>query len=342
MSKICNSNKSKKYFRMSRIENSTFFLSLMLFLFAITACEKADNSTIPAVITLGITEIGTDKVLCGGQVNNDGGKSITERGVLIGKSENPLLDGTMIPMGAGMGLFNQWVENLDPGTNYHLCAYAVNETGTAYGEVKAIKTRGIITDIDGNSYSVVDIGNQTWMGENLKTSKYRNGNPIPQVLNDEDWHNLESGAFCYYDNNPSNGLIYGKLYNWYAMMDERGICPEGWEQPDNNDWMELIDFAGGLQNAGASLKQKGFDLWEPPNVDARNSTGFTALPAGVRVRDGFFSIKQIANFWSATEYDEHANWQAYLSSVGYNHSGAYVVPVGKNYGQSVRCIKKGE
>ncbi len=316
------------------------FLTIAFLLLANTACEKQEEATLPDVITIMVSDIGTNGVVSGGQVNSDGGKPVTEKGVFIGKTENPSVDGIRVPMGEGTGFFSQPIENLDSGTIYHLCAYAVNEIGTAYGSVKAFKTLEVVTDIDGNSYGVVDIGNQTWMAENLKTSKYRNGDPIPNITNEQEWFDLASGAFCYYNNEQSNNLIYGKLYNWHGMMDERGICPEGWEPPDKDDWMELIAFAGGISNAGVGLKHKGFDFFESPNVGANNSTGFTALPGGYRVSNGFFGINRFAVFWSATVHDEHDNAMAYYITLGYNSQQAFVVPMFKSLGHSVRCIKK--
>ncbi len=317
-----------------------FFLSVALLLLAAAACEKTDDATLADVITLMVSDIGTNKAISGGQVNSDGGKPVTERGVFIGKTENPSVDGISIAMGAGTGFFEDKIENLDPGTNYHLCAYAVNEIGTAYGSVKAFKTLDVVTDIDGNSYEVVDIGNQTWMAENLKTSKYRNGDPIQQVDDEEEWFLIEStGAFCYYDDDQNNNLVYGKLYNWHAVGDERGICPEGWKIPDNNDWMELVAFAGGQEIAGSGLKHKGFKYWEIPNVGATNTTGFTALPGGYRVGNGFFSKGKFAHFWSATVHPEHDGNMAYYLSVNFDNTHAIVWHLYKRVGHSVRCVK---
>ncbi len=304
------------------------------------SCQKPDNSTIPDVITLTVSEISENKIFCGGQVKSDGGKEVTERGVLIGRTDNPSADGNRIAMGSGLGLFQQWIENLNPGTDYYFCAYAVNEKGTAFGEVKAIQTKDIVTDVDGNIYTTVKIGDQTWMAENLKTIKYRNGDHIPNVTNQQEWIDFTSGAYCYYNNNLSNAFIYGNIYNWFALMDDRGLCPEGWNAPDIDDWMELIDFAGGLEFAAVSLKHKGLDFWEYPNLGANNTTGFTALPGGQLSSSDFHGINRFSTFWTSTEQQEGFMANYILMNSGMTR--VFINMMFINYGHSVRCVKQKE
>jgi len=328
---------------MSKMANSVYFLSVALLSLFAFACEKPDNSSLPDVITLAVAEASKFKVLCGGHVSDDGGKPVTEKGVLIGKTDNPSVDGERIPMGDGAGLFKQWIEDLASGTVYYFCAYAVNEIGTAYGAVKDIKTQDTITDIDGNIYAVVEIGDQTWMAENLKTSKYRNGNPIPNVPDTQEWFDMTSGAYCYFNNDQSNSLVYGKLYNWFALMDERGICPEGWEPPNIDDWMELIQFAGGMEVAGLNLKHKGFDFWEESSgfiafPGGKDSFGFAALPGGYRTPNIFHGIKQFCAFWTSTEQHDGHMPNYILMNSGMNR--AFVNMMFKSKGSSVRCIRK--
>lgn len=317
------------------------FLTIAFILLANAACEKQEEATLPDLVTIVVSEVGTDNVTCGGMVHHDGGKTVTDRGIMIGKTEQPEIDGLKISMGAGTGFFEQKIENLDPGTTYYLNAYAENGVGVAFGLVKSFKTLGIITDVDGNSYEVVEIGNQTWMAENLKTSKYRNGDPIPLVDNEEEWFLIDSsGAFCYYNDDQNNNLVYGKLYNWHALADVRGICPEGFTVPDNEDWSTLVAYAGGPETAGSGLKHKGFEYWQIPNAGATNATGFTALPGGYRVGNGFFSKGKFANFWSATEHPENDGIGVYFLTVSYDNTYAYMATMFKRAGHSVRCIKK--
>jgi uncharacterized protein (TIGR02145 family) len=192
-----------------------------------------------------------------------------------------------------------------------------------------------VTDIDGNIYNVVQIGNQCWMQENLKTSKYNDGTAITTGLSNEDWSNATSGAYSIYDDNADNNTTYGKLYNWFAVNSGK-LCPEGWHIPSDVNWVELTDFLGGEAMAGG--KMKSTSNWELPNTGANNSSGFTGLAGGNRYfLDGTYSsIGTSGQFWSATEYDATGGRILYLyhdlSIVG---RGSRV----KQNGSSCRCVK---
>jgi uncharacterized protein (TIGR02145 family) len=127
-----------------------------------------------------------------------------------------------------------------------------------------------VKDIDGNSYQVVKICNSTWMKSNLMVSKYRNGDVIPQVSDPTQWANLTTGAWCYYTNDTANGPIYGKLYNWYAVIDSRGLAPIGWHVPSDLEFTTLSNCLGGEPIAGG--KMKATNLWDSPNTGANNSS----------------------------------------------------------------------
>ena len=150
-----------------------------------------------------------------------------------------------------------------------------------------------VTDIDGNTYKTVKIGNQIWMAENLKVTHYRNGDIIPNVTNNFEWAYLSTGAWCVHDNDGSYANTYGYLYNWYAVNDIRNIAPEGWHVPTDEEWKELEMYLGMSQteaddtgyrgtNEGGKLKEAGTTHWETPNTGATNETGFSALPGGCR------------------------------------------------------------
>ncbi|NCU33313.1 MAG: hypothetical protein EOM23_10400, partial [Candidatus Moranbacteria bacterium] len=155
-------------------------------------------------------------------------------------------------------------------------------------------------------FKTVTIGDQLWMAKNLNVDKFRNGDPIPHAQTAEEWlHAGENGqpAWCYYDNDPANGKIYGKLYNWYAVRDWRGLAPEGWRVPSDEDWEELIDLIGGEEGAGGKLKATDTTYWKSPNFGATNETGFTGLPGGGRGGSGSFGgVGGYGNFWSSTEF----------------------------------------
>lgn len=198
-------------------------------------------------------------------------------------------------------------------------------------------TANTVTDIDGNIYNTVTIGTQVWMKENLKTIHYRNGDAIATGLSNTDWTITTSGAYAIYDNDAINNTTYGKLYNWYAVVDSRNIAPTGWHIPSETEWVVLFNFLGGKTIAGAALKDTA--VWESPNTGATNSSGFTALPGGIRLyNDGSFTEVGITgDFWSSTVSDDNEVWGQNLS-----YASIYFGQVGaskKNYGYSVRCIK---
>ena len=196
-------------------------------------------------------------------------------------------------------------------------------TLTAYGYT--------ITDIDGNVYNTVSIGSQCWTKENLRVTKYRDGTSIPTGLNDATWLNTSTGAYAIYNNDPSNEAIYGKLYNWYAVVDPRALCPTGWHVPSDTEWTTLSDNLGG-NIAGGKMKSTGTTLWTSPNTGATNQSGFTGLPGGFRNGGGgFYSIGDNAYFWSVT-----VNLGRALDK---NDEFVYIsnAPIGQ--GNSVRCLR---
>lgn len=195
-----------------------------------------------------------------------------------------------------------------------------------------------VTDIDGNIYSTIIICNKKWTQTNLNVSHYRNGDVIPQVTNPIQWANLTTGAWCYYNNDSSNGAVYGKLYNWYAVNDSRGLAPDGWHIPTDSEWISLTSCIGGV-GFGGKLKETGNAHWISPNTEATNSSGFTALPAGQRsFYDGTFSFLQSGTaWWSSTEAGNSSiTWTRGLVNFWGTVSRNDMY---KGFGISVRCVK---
>ena len=198
------------------------------------------------------------------------------------------------------------------------------------------------TDADGNHYSVVQIDTMIWMAENLKTTRYRNGNNIPNVTNDTAWRNLTTGAYCNFDNTTYSDTIntYGRLYNWYAVVDTSNIAPQGWHVPSDSEWFALETFLGGSSIAGGKIKDKCKYLWTSPNVGATNETGFTALPGGYRDFSGMFydlgGGTGLAGFWwSSTMYNTNA-WYRFMLVMYSTLDRTYGY---KTRGLSIRCVK---
>ena len=196
---------------------------------------------------------------------------------------------------------------------------------------------GTVTDIDGNTYKTIKIGDQVWMAENLKVTHFRDGSKIPNIIN-QSWKHLASGAYCNYENNETHVSDYGRLYNWYAVSDFRNIAPAGWHVPGIEEWSKLIDYLGGWRNAYNKMKETGTVHWVAPNTDATNEIGFSALPGGFRNEENnFMKMGTGSYFWSTTELKNPiAAWAVY-----FRHNDP-VVRQGdhyKVYGFSVRCVR---
>jgi len=199
------------------------------------------------------------------------------------------------------------------------------------------KVYGTMTDQEGNVYKTIQIGNQVWMAENLRTTKYRNGSLIPNILDDITWDNTTKGAYCHYENNDSIADVYGHLYNWYAVTDSRGLAPSGWHIPTESEWEKLAVFLGGEQTAGNKLKEKGTVHWTFPNLDATNESGFIALPCGARGEVGQYCFLGTAGYWWSS--DPTNNRTAFLHGMT-NHSAQFLkYTYNKEYGFSIRCLK---
>jgi uncharacterized protein (TIGR02145 family) len=201
---------------------------------------------------------------------------------------------------------------------------------------------GIGVPATGTYYPSVTVGCQTWMSKNLDVAKYRNGDPIPQVTDKAAWRALTTGAWCYYNNDPAMGAIYGKLYNWYAVNDPRGLAPAGWHIPIDFEWKLLSKCLGGDAAAVAALKETGTAHWVPTNAGTTNSTGFTALPGGYRNIGGtFYRIGEGGYFWTATSAADVSRptfaWLRYLSYI--NSTPNHRTNNQMQDGYSVRCVK---
>ena len=196
-----------------------------------------------------------------------------------------------------------------------------------------------IKDIDGNEYKTIMIGKQQWMAENLKVTRYNEGTKIQNIVSNSEWSVITSGAFCSYQNNTSNDLKNGKLYNWYAVdmikNNNKNICPNGWHVPSDGEWTILTDYLGGSNSAGEKMKELGINNWMLTN-NSRNYL-FSALPSGMRLNDGYFNeLNCSANWWSTTENFSNGAWQITINN---NSEKVIRTNSNKNFGLSVRCVK---
>ena len=207
------------------------------------------------ITTSAITDITVNSAVVSGAIAPGGDSSIIARGICWSDTPFPTVAGHHIEQGSGSGDFAATIEGLVVNTRYYARAYAVNAEDTVYGNDMPFVTSSV--DIDGNIYHAVIIGSQIWMVENLKVTRYRNGDALPEILDDNLWTTYEEGAFCDYANNPDTGKVYGHLYNYPTITDPRNICPEGWHLPSNSEWSQLEKELGGNNVAGGKMKQAG-------------------------------------------------------------------------------------
>jgi len=213
----------------------------------------------------------------------------------------------------------------------------VESSGAATGNILACtEVFGTVTDIDANVYVTVLIGDQWWMAENLKTTRFADGSVIPNVTDNTAWTQLSTPAWCNYNNSLANDLVYGKLYNWYTVSDPRNVCPAGWHAPTDAEWTTLTNFLGGVSVAGGKMKTT--TGWLPPNTGATNESNFSGLPGGSRyyVDGTFYSVGYGGYWWSSSEYDANGAWGRDLS---YNSGDAGRGSSTKRDGLSVRCLR---
>lgn len=202
---------------------------------------------------------------------------------------------------------------------------------------RKIETPAVMADIEGNTYKTVKIGNQEWMAENLKTTKFSDGTDIPLKKDAAEWSNLTAPAFCWYDNDETTYKdSFGALYNGHTVETDQ-LCPSGWHVPSREEWQQLRDYLGDTVKAGGKLKEAGLDHWLSPNKGADNSTGFNALPAGFRYFEGSFSSAlSYTAFWSASDSMNDGEW---FVGLYYADASLAIEHRNKKHGFSVRCIK---
>ncbi len=258
-------------------------------------------------------------------VSNAQEKVMIEGAVVIGHNEDPTPAIGTIRFDTATNDFQGW-------------------NGMRWVSLSLVFPTGLITDIDGNVYKTLPIGNQIWMIENLKTTKYANGDPIPDGTGVGDISGETDPKYWFaYDDDPNIPLLKGLLYTWHVVNDGRGLCPTGWHVPNTTEWNELIDLLGGFNNPEAAGKmketgtlQEGTGLWFEPNVGATNASGFSARPAGLRGTMGSFGVNTSQAYWWSSR---SAN-SSLADVINVLHSGGPGPQADdKKFGHSVRCIK---
>jgi|GEM_PF-1407785 len=325
------------------------------------------TSSLPKITTDSISNIAQNTATGGGNVTSDGGATVTARGVCWSTNQNPTITDSKTIDGMGTGSFASNITGLTANTTYYVRAYATNSVVTGYGNQVSFTTTSnriifnpnltyrTVTDIEGNVYKTITIGTQTWTAENLKTTKYNDGTSIPLIIDDDTWQNVTTPAYCNYNNTINVDTIntYGRLYNWYTINTGK-LCPTDWHVPTDTEWNSLEKYLDNTVDTtikgsvgtdiGNKLKEKGTTHWNSPNTNADNSSGFTALPGGLRSScffGIFCSIGISGSWWSSTTYSTDRAW---CRSINYNQSNISrlhdcQIFVNYNTGSSVRCLR---
>ena len=317
-------------------------------------CVKDDaTNTLPDLNATSVNNITSSTAITGGIVTLQGNTAVTARGVCWSSSQNPTIADSKTSDGTGLGSFSSKLTGLTALTTYYVRAYATNSFGTAYGAQQSFTTLsnsainfnpgltyGTVTDVEGNNYKTIRIGTQTWMAENLRTTKYRNGDLIatttPATANISQ-ENTPKYQWSY-DGDVTNVPIYGRLYTWYAATDNRGLCPAGWHIPSSVEAATLISFLGGESVAGGKMKESGsLNHWLNPASVATNESGFTTLPGGNRSYYDFTELGTIGAFWLSN--NSNATTAYIMRNYNYINNSYLNLTQDCYNGSSVRAIK---
>jgi len=327
-------------FSMIRMKYQMIVAIVFLVLSGCTAYDPEPFAGYPDVKTGAPGLILINSIAMSADVTDDNGLAIKSRGFCWSATiPFPTLDDDTLNVGSGDGAYSCMISGLSGQTNYFIRAFATTNKGTAYGASLSVSTADTtVTDIDNNVYRVVQAGNLLWMAENLRVTRFRNGEAIPEIKDDTEWKTRKTAARCWYQNDEANRPVYGSLYNWFAVNDPRGLAPEGWHVALYHEWQILIAAVGGSQVAGGKLKETGTEHWQSPNTGATDLIGFTALPGGYREgANGIFkSIKASGHWWTSSEAGGGEYWFYRI----YNFSTSIDYDLyAPNGGYSVRCVK---
>lgn len=312
---------------------------------SITYSAVGDPGSLAIVTTYPMGAFSATTATLSGEIDLNGGTAVTDRGIVWSVLPSPTTADSVVYEGIGSGLFSAELTGLETGATYYARAFAINGAGTSYGnEVEFGTTIDIfivgdgVTDIDGNTYTTHLMGNgQEWMAENLRTTRYANGDPIPNVQDAVAWGDLTTGAWAHYNNNTANETQFGKLYNWYAVNDSRNACPVGWHSPSGAEFTALTTFLGGLTFSGGKLKSTGTSLWLNPNEGATNVSGLSFFPGGFRNgAGGFQEVFGTGVWWTSTAA---SSFTGFRRTLFFSSQGTFSGTSSNLEGASVRCVK---
>jgi hypothetical protein len=273
--------------------------------------------TLPEVTLAEVTDTTATSISCKGKIMHDGWVDITQKGMCWSTTTSPTIKDYITQNTTEVDSFVCTLSNLEPNTKYFIRSYATNSIGTSYSEEFEVTTKyEYVSDIDGNQYKVINIGDQTWLAQNLKTLKLNDGTPIPNVTTDTDWLSTSTSAYCWYENNEDYKETYGALYNWSTVMTNK-LCPSNWHIPTDEEWKVLDAY---------------FD------ANSNSSNEFSIVQSGVKYAwsetTSFYGSEEYSQWWSADEYNDEKgiSWYAYTTNLKDEY-------IRKKSGAYVRCIK---
>jgi uncharacterized protein (TIGR02145 family) len=337
-------------------------LCLSLILIIPGGCKKEDTGDPIVVKTYLVENVRRTSISVSGAADIPPTDTLIAAGFCWNTKGNPTLYDNFTFNGTWYE-FSCAIQGLTPNTSYYLRAYASCMKGVYYGnerEFTTMKTSsgigfnsgltyGNVSDVDGNDYKTIVIGNQTWIAENLRTTKYNDNSEIPLVTGNDEWRQLNTPGYCWYENNEGYyKKLYGAYYNWYTVNTGK-LCPSGWHVPADEEWKSLEMYLGMSQGSadfwyargtseGAKIREAGSENWAPGIVSGTNDTGFTGLPAGIRnIYDGVFTGEGYYTYWW-TSNNPYYSWAISHGLVGYS-LGITRDSKEKGYGYNVRCIK---
>ena len=308
------------------------------------------DTNLPFVVSDPNPIISGNSVSLGGNIVYSGTSSLQQAGFFLSKLPDPEKTGRRFLSNSTSGKYFLRIDKLDANTHYYECAFATNQNGTSYGDVREFSTTGnlqtdSVTDITGNRYSTIQIGGQLWMGENLNTTKLNDGSPLTFVTDNSLWINYNGLAACFLNNDTANSRRFGTIYNG-IVVETRKICPVGWHVPSDKEWMDFERYLGmneqelekiDMRGTYQGLILKSTTGWAE-NKNGFNSLGYNGIPAGMRLYNGtFYEEGLVGQWWSSTK-TENFDYM-WTRSLMFNGTGISRRLISVYNGCSIRCIK---
>ncbi len=344
---------------------SLMFLSatLIMLLFVNSCKDDEPVKTIPEITTENISDITESSATCNANISDNGGTTVSIRGFVWDTNTDPGLEENLdfSENSSGTGFFSNDLENLNYNTTYYVKAYATNEIGTAYGEELEFTTSDLtwngisctdcetVTDIDGNEYRTVSIGDQCWLVENLKTTKLNDGTDLTNITANGEWTNTSIAAYSWYDNDISNKDSHGAIYNYHAVATDK-LCPTGWHVATDDEWKVLegtVDTQYDTQdNVWDDQSWRGYDAGDKlkKRIDWHNNGGgsddygFEAIPNGFRnaITGEFERESEWGTVWTHKNTNQTEHFRREFSDHDDNVARYNSNPLS---GYAVRCVK---